>query len=81
MYIQFTLSNNHPGPDLLIIRYHLIKWAEQYKLKYVEKTIQHKHRVTFEDEHLYSHFAMTWNPTQNYQLKFQLIEPMKTRQH
>jgi hypothetical protein len=81
MYIEFSLSKDRPGPDLLSIRYHLIKWAKQNgEINYNEKTIKYKHRVTFDDEKLYSYFALTWNPAQNHQHKFCLIEPMKTRQ-
>jgi hypothetical protein len=36
--------------------------------------------VTFDDEKLYTYFAMTWNAGQHNWLKYRLIEPMKTRQ-
>jgi hypothetical protein len=81
MYIEFSLSDDRPGPDLLLIRHQLVKWADQNgQINYKEKTIKHKHRVTFDDEKLYTYFAITWNPAQYHQLKFQLIEPMETRQ-
>jgi hypothetical protein len=81
MYIEFSLSDDRPGADLLLIRHQLVKWAERNgQINYKEKTIKHKHRVTFDDEKLYTYFAITWNPAQYHQLKFQLIEPMETRQ-
>jgi hypothetical protein len=81
MYIEFSLSDDRPGADLLLIRHQLVKWADQNgQINYKEKTIKHKHRVTFDDEKLYTYFAITWNPAQYHQLKFQLIEPMETRQ-
>ena len=81
MYIEFSLSDDRPGPNLLLIRYQLIKWAEQNgQLSYKEKTIKHKHRVTFDDNKLYTYFALTWNLAQHNQLKYRLIEPMETRQ-
>ena len=81
MYIEFSLSDDRPGADLLLIRHQLVKWAERNgQINYKEKTIKLKHRVTFDDEKLYTYFAITWNPAQYHQLKFQLIEPMETRQ-
>jgi len=81
MYIEFALSDNRPGPDLLLIRYQLVKWATQNgQINYKEKTIKHKHRVTFDNDKLYTYFALTWNPAQHNQLKYRLIEPMETRQ-
>ena len=81
MYIEFTLPTGAGGlaAQLAIgaISKALVIWAEKYNVTYVKKNIKYIIRVTFEDESLYSHFALTWNPTQNHQLKFRLIEPMK----
>ena len=43
MYIEFALSNDRAGPDLLLIRYHLLKWSQRYEINYIEKTIKHTH--------------------------------------
>jgi hypothetical protein len=81
MYIEFALDKDQAASNLLLIRYHLVKWANQNdQIKYTEKTIKLKHRVTFDDEKLYTYFAMTWNAGQHNWLKYRLIEPMKTRQ-
>jgi len=82
MYIEFELDKGQPGANLLLIRHHLVKWANQNdQIKYTEKTIKLKHRVTFDDEKLYTYFAMTWNAAQHGWLEYRMIEPMKTRQH
>jgi hypothetical protein len=84
VYIEFTLPQGASGLAAQLanaaISKALIDWAEKYNIVYVKKNIKYAVRVTFEDERLYSHFALTWNPKQNHQLKFRLIEPMKTRQ-
>ena len=82
MYIEFELDKDQPGANLLLIRHHLVKWANQNdQIKYTEKTIKFKHRVTFDDEKLYTYFALTWNSIQHKWLEYRLIEPMQTRQH
>jgi hypothetical protein len=84
MYIEFTLPTGAGGLAAQLanaaISKALVIWAEKYNVVYVKKNIKYIVRVTFEDEHLYSHFVLTWNPKQNHQLKFRLIEPMETRQ-
>lgn len=37
-------------------------------------------RVTFDDDRIYTVFAMTWNPDNDEIYRFRLVEPMKTRQ-
>ena len=85
MYIEFTLPTGAGGLAAQLangaITVALVLWAEKYNVIYVKKNIKYIIRVTFEDESLYSHFALTWNPNQNHQLKFRLIEPMESRQH
>ena len=84
MYIEFTLPTGATGLAAqhanAAISTALVIWAEKYNVAYVKKHIKYCVRVTFEDENLYSHFVLTWNPAQNHQLKFRLIEPMETRQ-
>jgi len=72
MYIEFDL---HEGPDvkpgfsagvaLKIIKDEMQAWGEQYGIPYREKTIKYKHRVTFEQDELYSFWAITWNAERN----------------
>jgi hypothetical protein len=84
MYIEFSLRRGDGG----LVSHHVIAgifqaldaWADRYNVTYNKKIIKYNLRVTFDNEQLYSHFAMTWNPTQIYQLKYSLIEPMQTRQ-
>lgn len=84
MYIEFALPTGAGGLAAQLanaaISKALVIWAEKYNVVYVKKNIKYLVRVTFEDENLYSHFVLTWNPAQNHQLKFRLIEPMKSRQ-
>lgn len=62
MFVEFTLSDERPGPDLLLIRYRLVKWAEQYQIPYVEKTVKYTHRVCFDNDSEYTVFKLTWLP-------------------
>ena len=84
MYIEFSLRRGDGGlvshQTITDIFQALDVWAGQYNVAYNKKIIKYNLRITFDDEQLYSHFALTWNPTQIYQLKYRLIEPMKTRQ-
>lgn len=76
MFVEFTLSNEHAGPELLLIRYHLVKWAEQYQISYVEKTVKYTHRVCFDDDSKYTIFQLTWMPEWP---KFKLIVDRNNR--
>jgi hypothetical protein len=84
MYIEFSLRRGDGGfvsnQTITDIVQALESWASQYNVTYNKKIIKYNLRVTFDDEQLYSHFALTWNLTQIYQLKYRLIEPMQTRQ-
>ena len=61
MYVEFALPRaEQAGPALLLIRYRVLKWAEQNQIKFTEKTIKYTHRVCFEQDEYYSLFALTF---------------------
>jgi hypothetical protein len=74
MYIEFDLpqgssdikSTFSTDLTLKIIRDQMQSWSEQYGIPYREKTIKYKHRVTFEQDELYSFWAITWNAERKY---------------
>ena len=78
MYIEFSHLPTANAWRALGTELH--DWAAKYNIQYRQKIIKLTLRVTFESDESYTLFAMTWNPGQNKLLKFQLIEPMKTRQ-
>jgi len=75
MYIEFQLLNDNPNYPVNYVS------AKKYKIKYRTKAFKYTIRATFDSDEHYTLFAMTWNPDQFKCLKYQLIEPMKTRQH
>jgi len=74
MYIEFDLpqgSKDIPSTfsadlTLKIIRDQMQAWSEQYGISYREKTIKYKYRVTFEQDEIYSFWAITWNVERKY---------------
>jgi hypothetical protein len=71
MFIEFRLPS---GPDLGnsgtawysalgSIRKQIGEWGQTYNIPYKEKTIKYLYRVTFDDDHYYSLFAMTFRPS------------------
>lgn len=78
MYIKFEL------PSQIAAEYldsEVKKWAQTYGIVYHKKLHKKQFRITFENDDLYSFFAMTWNPKHMNMLSYQLIEPMQTRPH
>lgn len=70
MYIEFSLPTGAAaqaaGHANMIINNELEAWGKKYDIKYQTKIIKYTKRVTFDDERLYSVFAMTWNPDRKY---------------
>ena len=65
MYIEFKLSDltqNSASHMLDIIERELEKWSKQHNITYRSKTVKLTHRVTFDDDALYSFFGITFNP-------------------
>lgn len=64
MYIEFRLPTGGGGMGAQYvnwqIRQKLEEWAERYNVEYTTKNIKYTLRVTFEDESLYSLFALTF---------------------
>jgi hypothetical protein len=65
MYIEFQLSDitkNSASHILMVIERELEKWSQHHNIAYRSKTVKLTHRVTFDDDNLYSFFGITWNP-------------------
>lgn len=86
MYIEFRLPTGGGGggaqhTNWLIIT-KLNQWAEKYGVKYRKKNIKYSLRVTFDNEELYSLFALTWNTVdQKNRHEFQLIETLNSNRY
>ena len=67
MYIRFRLpegvSSSATHFVLGEIKVAIERWARRHDVRYAQKTIKHEHRVTFDQDHYYSLFGMTWQPT------------------
>ena len=85
MYIEFRLPQGAGRETayyaLAVIQNEITKWLEQHSLPCKQKTIKYTHRLTFDDDHYYTLFALTWNPKNREQypswLTYYMIEPMK----
>jgi hypothetical protein len=66
MYIEFDLADIKTSNEFLLLRKEISNWATRYEIAYKEKTIKLKHRVTFDQDKMYSFWAVTWNPQQHY---------------
>lgn len=85
MYIEFALPTGAGGQAAQyvshLIRLELQAWAKKYDVKYQSKSWKYTIRVTFDDNSIYSLFAMTWMPTADnftsYLSNYRLIEPMR----
>ena len=70
MYIEFDLL---PAMTMSPTWYHALStiqdamnsWGNRYSIRFREKTIKYKYRVTFDHDESYTFWAMTWNPEQN----------------
>lgn len=67
MYIEFTLPQQGKNTQytyyaLATIQEEIHNWLEKYPVAHKQKTIKYKHRLTFEDDHNYTLFVLTWNP-------------------
>ena len=85
MYLEFRLPTGAGGMAAQYtygaLRRNIREWANRYQVeKYQEKVVKYTVRLTFDDESLYSLFAMTWSPTAeqmlSYLKNYKLIEPM-----
>lgn len=77
MYILF---DHHPSQFVPVIIKHIDSWCRANNAQYKHKRAVNGLRLTFNDDRLYSAFALTWNPTNREIYRFRLIEPMQTRQ-
>jgi len=79
MYVEFAIPNTEfAGSTLLLIRYYIVKWAEQYGISYTEKTIKHTHRVCFDRDEYYSLFSLTFVPSSEL-VQFRIIVDLNNK--
>jgi hypothetical protein len=82
MYIEFRLPTGGGGGGAQYVNWHIQEkleaWAKKYNVKYTKKNIKYNLRVTFEDNALYSLFALTWDTAcdPDNMFKFHLIETL-----
>lgn len=84
MYIEFTLPKGSAGQAAAfvnnLLNKHLHEWADKYSIAYTKKIHKYTVRITFDDDELYSFFAMTWAPESkhftSYLLDYRFVEPM-----
>lgn len=69
MYLRFDAVHVH---QLNCLKAELREWCDKNRISYREKTIKRYHRVTFDQQHHYSLFALTWQGQ-----AFDLVEPEK----
>lgn len=66
MLIEFQLPSGAGGMAaahaLGIIKQELRAWSKKYNISYTEKTVKYTHRVCFDNDAVYSFFAVTWQP-------------------
>jgi hypothetical protein len=85
MYLEFALPTGSGGQAAQyaahLIQQQLEIWAQKYNIKYHKKHWKYTVRVTFDDDAVYSFFAMTWAPDigefTSYLLNYRFVEPMK----
>ena len=72
MYIVFDLSKNNLGLDIHTVNQALYAWSDRYNIPYNTKFHKLTKRITFDNEEIYSFFAMTWTGPE-----YRLVDPMK----
>ncbi len=76
MYIRFRLPQHGDYHRTLeLIKQQVQSWAEQYSVRYTQKTIKYEHRVAFDHDETYTMWAMTWNPPEPWRrwLDYELV--------
>ena len=77
MYIVFHLPRGAGGQSanhaLYEIKQEVQRWAEQYGIRYTQKTIKYDHRVAFDKDDYYTLFAMTWNPPKRFWFDYEIV--------
>jgi len=89
MYIRFQLplysgdlAAGTSIPDLgyyalAAIKNAIAAWAKQHNVQYRQKTIKWEHRVTFDNDEIYTLFSLTWMP-KNEDLYFNTVLKYKS---
>ena len=62
MYIEFYVPEAFS--DRVVIA-ELHNWSDRYQVPYHTKQVKDYRRVTFDHDHLYDFFAMSWNPPES----------------
>ena len=82
MYIEFDLdyhSNQASSNALHIIKKEIQAWSQRYSIPYREKTIKFKHRVTFDQDELYSFWAITWNTDRYATSQYRIVSDLNNK--
>lgn len=77
MYIRFRLPQGAGGLTASVIlpqiKREVESWAQQYGIRYTQKTIKYEHRVAFDHDETYTLWAMTWNPRAERRFEYELV--------
>ena len=80
MYVEFKLprENYKAGPALLMIRHHIVEWANKYQINYTEKTVKYTHRLCFDSDEFYDFFALTFPQTHGF-LQYRILVDLNNK--
>ena len=84
MYLEFSLPTGAGGQAAQYVSHcifqHMDIWSKRYAVTYHKKIWKYTVRITFDDDAIYSLFAMTWKPDigefTTYLLNYRFVEPM-----
>ena len=69
MYIEFQLPKDGGYTATLgAYKIAVARWARKQEIKYVDKTIKFKYRITFDRDEHYTIFSLTWDSDFEYKL-------------
>jgi len=68
VYIEFELPTNGYHSMLAAHKMAVAAWAKKQEIKYVDKNIKFKYRVTFDQDEHYTIFTLTWDWPFEYRL-------------
>lgn len=85
MYIEFQLPSGAGGYAAglanKVLNNELHAWADHYNIAYNKKLHKYTVRITFDNDKIYTFFAVTWNPKSetfhDFLLSYKIKDPMK----
>lgn len=85
MYLEFKLPSGAGGYAAgvanQILNKELHAWADQYNIAYTKKLHKYTVRIAFDNDNIYTFFAVTWNPKTDsfydFLLSYEIKDPMK----